>query len=95
MQIYACIHLHTTVTLCGVGGRRIFKKFIAAENVLLCHKNSWKDLKSIKSPKMYICMEYQSILYKNKNSACLKKSTIRLTFQARYDVYGRPLIIAS
>ena len=40
-------------------------------------------------------MEYQSILYKNKNSACLKKSTIRPTFQARYDLYGRPLIIAS
>ena len=24
---------------------------------------------------MYICVEYQSILYKNKNCACLKKST--------------------
>ena len=31
---------------------------------------------------MYICIAYQSILYKNKNSAYLKKWTIRLMFQA-------------
>ena len=36
-----------TVTLRGVGGGGLFqKKNIAAEmNVLLCQKNSWKDLK--------------------------------------------------
>ena len=44
---------------------------------------------------MYICMEYHSILYKNKNSAYLKKSTIRPRFQAPKAVHGRPLIIAS
>ena len=40
-------------------------------------------------------MEYQSILSKNRNSACLKKSTIRPMFQAPLDVHGHPLIITS
>ena len=34
-----------TVSLRGVGGGGLFKKKEAAElNVLLCQKNSWKDL---------------------------------------------------
>ena len=38
--------------------------------------------KKCESLKMYICVEYHSILYKNKNSAYLKKSAIRPMFQA-------------
>ena len=31
---------------------------------------------------MYVCLEYQSFLHDKINSACLKKSTIPLMFQA-------------
>ena len=38
--------------------------------------------KKCESLKMCICVEYHSILYKNKNSAYLKESAIRPMFQA-------------
>lgn len=31
---------------------------------------------------MHICLEYQSVFHEKVNSACLKKATIRLMFEA-------------
>ena len=42
----------------------------------------------------YFIYTSQSNLDKNKNSACLKKSTVCPMFQSPQHVYGRPLIIA-
>ena len=38
--------------------------------------------KKYNSFKMFVCLKYQSILHDKINSACLKKSTIPLMFQA-------------
>ena len=59
------------------------KKIIAAEKCIVVAEEFMERFeKKYQSLKMYICMEYQSILSKNKNSVFLKKSTIRPMFQA-------------
>ena len=69
-----------TVSLRGVGGGGLFQKKEAAElNVLLCQKNSWKDLnRSIRVLKcIYAWIRYQSNLVKVKNDHGSKFSNFK------------------
>ena len=59
------------------------KKLIAAEKCIVESEKLIERLeKKYYSLKMHICLEYPSILYDKINSACLRKSTIPLMFQA-------------
>ena len=72
-----------TVTLRGAGVGDYSKQLIAAEKCPVELEKLIERLeKKYKSLKMYVCLEYQSILHDKINSACLKKSTIPLMFQA-------------
>ena len=75
-----CFHTftHMTVTLRGAGSRGLFKTINIVESGKLIERleNKYWSLK------MYVCLEYQSILHDKINNACLKKSTIPLMFQA-------------
>ena len=59
------------------------KQLIAAEKCIVESEQLIERLeKNYLSLKMYVCLEYQSILHDKINGACLKKSTIPLMFQA-------------
>ena len=72
MLVY--IYTHDCNLYVGWGVRDYSKKSIAAEKCIVVSETFMERFeKKYLSLKMYICMECQSILYKNKNSTCLRK----------------------
>ena len=85
MLAYICM----TVTLHGAGGGGwggVGDYSIHLIAAVKCIVESGKLIERLEkkyySLKIYVCLEYQSILHDKINRACLKKSTIPLMFQA-------------
>ena len=79
-----CLHTFTDYNFTwggGVGDNS--KQLTAAEKCIVESEKLIERLEKSISLKMYVCLEYQSILHDKINSACLKKSTIPLMFQGR------------
>ena len=73
MHVNLCLHTftHMTVTLRGVGGRGLFKKFIVAEKCFVFQKNSWKYLK--RSNRVLKCINAWNI-----SLFCIQTKTVRV-----------------